>query len=97
MAFQILTWLLIGCYIISRYFKLTDHSLVFSLKDGLNPQRRLSPLLFFSHYLFIRLLISLFIGISEDASSKVLWIIMLVFQVFITFSYLWRIYHELLA
>ena len=63
-------------------FKTIDkHSLLFSLKQGINPWRIIYPIIYYIHYFFIWYLRVILISLTPFVSSQILWLIILIIQV----------------
>jgi len=62
------------------------------ITQGLNKRRLCFSRLYFFHYFFIRTFICLMVLITPFASSKILWLIVLIIQTIFTFMHLIKLY-----
>ena len=63
------------------------------LIEGLN-QRRIYLIFYFAHFYFIRILLALLIGLTSTISSKILWFIIVGFQLMFLILHFFKLYHK---
>jgi len=78
--------------IIKAIRKISKNQLNSVVTSGLNKRRKLLPAIYYFHFFFIRVFLSLMVLLTPFVNSVILWIVILLVQILICFAHLIKFY-----